>query len=72
MQRKRRSVIGRIVRFYGEGFREMTLGRTLWAIILLKLFLMFAVFRLFLFPDVLGGKSAEEKAAAVRRELIGR
>ena len=27
--------------FYLEGFRSMTLGRTLWVIILLKLFVMF-------------------------------
>ena len=31
------------IRFYVEGFRAMTLGRTLWAIILVKLFVMFAV-----------------------------
>ena len=40
-----------IFRFYVDGFRSMTLGRTLWAIILLKLFIMFAILRLFFFPD---------------------
>ena len=29
--------------FYLEGFRSMTLGRTLWVIILLKLFVMFFI-----------------------------
>ena len=42
-----------IFRFYVDGFRSMTLGRTLWAIILLKLFIMFAILRLFFFPDQL-------------------
>ena len=37
----------------------MTLGRTLWAVILIKLFIMFAVLRLFFFPDLLAGKSPE-------------
>ena len=45
-------MIRRIVRFYAEGFRSMTVGRTLWAIILVKLFVLFAVLRLFFFPDL--------------------
>ena len=40
--------------FYLEGFRSMTLGRTLWIIILLKLFIMFFILKLFFFPDFLG------------------
>ena len=35
----RRPLPVRIFRFYYDGFREMTLGRTLWAIILIKLFI---------------------------------
>jgi len=31
----------------------MTWGRRLWGIILIKLFIMFAVLRLFFFPDIL-------------------
>ena len=30
----------RIGRFYRDGFRQMTWGRTLWVIILVKLFVM--------------------------------
>ncbi|GFO70280.1 hypothetical protein GMLC_38590 [Geomonas limicola] len=37
--------------FYRDGFRSMVLGRTLWKIILIKLFLMFAVLKLFFFSD---------------------
>lgn len=51
-----------VVRFYIEGFRSMTVGRTLWAIILVKLFIMFAILRVFFFPDLLAGKSPSEKA----------
>ena len=62
----RRPLPVRIFRFYYDGFREMTLGRTLWAIILIKLFILFAVLRLLFFPDVL----AEERGEIVRNELI--
>ena len=43
----------RIYRFYVEGFRQMTLGKTLWAIILIKLFIMFFILKLFFFPSFL-------------------
>lgn len=59
----------RVTRFYIEGFREMTLGRTLWAIILIKLFIMFAVLKLFFFPDLLAGKSPDERARTVMEHL---
>ena len=38
---KKESAFIRIYRFYLEGFREMKLGKTLWLIILVKLFIMF-------------------------------
>ncbi len=60
---------GRIVRCYIDGFRSMTVGRKLWALIIIKLIILFAVFRLFFFPDLLAGKSDEEKAACVLEEL---
>ena len=45
---------GRILRFYINGFRNMPgWGRNLWLIIIIKLFIMFAVLKLFFFPDVL-------------------
>lgn len=62
-----------IYHFYLEGFKEMTLGKTLWFIILLKLFIMFFILRLFFFPNFLGqfgGKA--EKEQYVSGELIER
>ncbi len=44
---------GLIVRFYVEGFRSMTLGKVLWKIILLKLFVLFVILKLFFFPNYL-------------------
>jgi hypothetical protein len=43
-----------VIRFYYEGFRDMDLwGRQLWLIILVKLFILFVVLKLFFFPDLL-------------------
>jgi hypothetical protein len=36
---------------YVDGFRNMTLGKTLWAVILIKLFIIFAILKLFFFPN---------------------
>lgn len=47
---------GRIFKFYYEGFKSMTIGKTLWIIILIKLFIMFAILKLFFFPDFLNSK----------------
>lgn len=65
MKSERENILLRIAGFYVDGFRSMTLGRTLWAVILLKLFIMFAVLRLFFFPDLMAGKSGRERADAV-------
>ena len=56
---------------YVDGFRQMTIGKTLWALILLKLLVLFLVVKLFFFPDVLKRdySTDEERAAAVRRHL---
>lgn len=42
--------------FYLEGFRSMTLGRTLWLIILVKLFIMFFILKI-IFLSKLPGTS---------------
>nr|WP_321465923.1 DUF4492 domain-containing protein [uncultured Desulfobulbus sp.] len=43
----------RILHFYRDGFRQMTVGRTLWKIIGIKVFILFAVVKYFFFPDFL-------------------
>lgn len=50
----------------------MTLGRTLWAIILIKVAVLFLVLKIFFFPSALGGLTDEQKADAVSYELISR
>ena len=39
--------------FYLEGFRSMTVGKTLWKVILIKLIVIFALLKVFFFSDYL-------------------
>ena len=57
----KRNLLARIFFFYYDGFKGMTLGRTLWLIIFIKLFIMFAVLKLFFFPDILKMKFDSDK-----------
>lgn len=63
------NIIG-IYRFYADGFKSMTTGRILWLIILLKLFVIFFIIKLFFFPSFLKDKTTEEKQDYVGNELI--
>jgi hypothetical protein len=47
------NVIKRVFRFYFDGFKNMTYGKTLWVIILIKLFIIFVILKLIFFPDFL-------------------
>lgn len=69
-----KKLLGNIWNFYIEGFRSMTLGKTLWTLILIKLFIMFCILRLFFFPNYINShaESKEDKNAFVGNELINR
>lgn len=62
----------KIYEFYREGFSNMTVGKTLWLIIAIKLFIMFAILKTFFFPNFLKTNFAndEERANHVRQELV--
>lgn len=67
------SIPSRVVRFYVEGFRDMSgTGRSLWALIIVKLILFFAVMKLFFFPDILKRDYPDDasRAEAVRSSLL--
>ena len=55
------SLFYRIYRFYRDGFARMSIGRTLWLVVIVKLLIIFLVLKLFLMPDVLNLKSAPGK-----------
>ena len=46
--------VSRVIRFYYDGFVDMSAwGRKVWVIILIKLFILFVILKLFFFPDLL-------------------
>jgi hypothetical protein len=63
----------KIYRFYRDGFRKMTVGKTLWKIIFIKLIIMFAVLKLFFFPDFLNTNFStdQQRADHVIDQLTG-
>ena len=65
-----RNALISVWRFYVDGFRNMTWGRPLWWLILLKVVVLFLVLRMFFFKPVLSGKTEEQKIEHVGRELM--
>jgi hypothetical protein len=59
---------------YIDGFKLMTWGKTLWIIILVKLFIMFAILKVFFFPNFLNThfNTSKEKGDFVKEQLIKR
>ncbi len=59
---KMRGLFSKVFNFYIDGFKNMSVSnRKLWLIILIKLVIMFAVLKVFFFPDFLGSKFKTEK-----------
>ncbi len=65
-------MLKKIFHFYRDGFKNMsTWGKQLWVIILIKLFIMFVVLKLFFFPNILKTdfETDEERADFVIEQL---
>lgn len=70
--RKRGFIYG-VFDLYYDGFRSMTLGKTLWLVILIKLFIMFFVLKLFFFPNFIKEHSkGGDDAKFVEKEMLKR
>jgi hypothetical protein len=74
ISRQMKNTLSKIWRFYVDGFKNMTTGRVLWLIILVKLFIMFAILRIFFFPNYLNEHTndSSEKDDFVSTQLIDR
>lgn len=66
------SLLRKIWLFYYEGFRSMTVGRKLWAIIIIKLVLFFLIMKMIFFPNLLNTKydNDQDRSDHVHRELV--
>ena len=69
---KKDNFVYRVFDLYYEGFRNMRLGRTLWAIILVKLIIIFAVLKVFFFPNFLKEHAQGNEANYVATQLTAR
>jgi hypothetical protein len=58
---KIKEIANRVVKFYIDGFKSMKLGKRLWLIVAIKLFIMFAIIKLLFFPDILKEKFDNDK-----------
>ncbi|MCK4569905.1 MAG: DUF4492 domain-containing protein [Bacteroidales bacterium] len=68
----KKNVFARIFNFYYDGFRNLSpVGKSLWIIILIKLFIIFAILKLFFFPNFLNTNfdSDEERSDHVIEQL---
>ena len=66
------SFLYRVYDLYVDGFRHMRLGKTLWAIILIKLFIIFAILKIFFFPNFLKQHAKGDESSFVASELVER
>jgi len=68
----KKNVFARVFNFYYDGFRNLSpVGKRLWIIILIKLFIMFAILKLFFFPNFLNTnfETDEERSDHVIEQL---
>ena len=69
----KQGLLSRIFHLYYDGFRTMTLGKTLWAVILIKLAIIFLVLKLFFFPNFINTNAKNgDKTGFVSKEILNR
>lgn len=54
---------------YRDGFKNMTWGKPLWGLVILKVFILFAVLRAFFFKPAMAGLTDEQKSEQVGDHL---
>ena len=67
--KKTSSMLSSVWTFYRDGFRNMTWGRPLLWLILLKLFILVAILRVFFFRPAMAGMTEEQKIEQVGTRL---
>ena len=63
-------IILAIWNFYRDGFKNMTWGKQLWLLIILKAVILFLILRIFFFKPIMAGKTDEQKSEYVGTQLI--
>lgn len=64
--------IKKIFDFYINGFKNMRLGKSLWLIILIKLFVILVVLKFFIYDNSIKNfDTAEQKSQFVYKNMMG-
>ena len=68
---KIRTIASNVWHLYADGFRDMTIGRTLWLVILIKLFIIFFILKIFFFPNFIDNHAKKgEEAEFVSSQVL--
>jgi hypothetical protein len=59
---------------YVDGFKHLTWGKPLWILILIKLFILFAILKIFFFPNIINrhAQTEKEKSEFVFKQLTNK
>lgn len=57
---KKDTILYKVYDLYADGFRHMTIGKTLWLIVIVKLLIIFVILKIFFFPDFLSTKATDD------------
>ena len=69
----KKSFFYRAYDLYYDGFKHMTLGKTLWMVIIVKLVIIFLVLKVFVFPNYLKQRTKPGKEGDfVEQQLLKR
>ncbi|MDX1809290.1 MAG: DUF4492 domain-containing protein [Sulfurospirillaceae bacterium] len=58
------NIFRKIAHFYIDGFQNMRVGKELWVLIMIKLFIIFVILKLFFFPNILYTKFSNDNDRA--------
>lgn len=67
--KNRKNKFSAVWHLYSDGFRNMTWGKPLWGVIILKVIILFAVLRVFFFKPAMAGMTDEQKSEQVGSHL---
>ena len=65
-------ILQNLFHFYYDGFRNMTLGKSLWVVIIVKLLIIFGFLIIYIYDNSLRAKfqTQEEKSEFVSKNLM--
>jgi hypothetical protein len=67
------NTIKKVANFYIDGFKSMKLGKKLWVIVAIKIFVLFVIIKLLFFPNILQEQFKSDKARSnyILEQLTG-